>query len=309
MEKHATLDGVAHDGKYANPVSVLFGDEIEYKITAVNANLQAGKVIITDTLPAYLEYVSGSASTNGFGTIAMTSDAPPPREVLTWTLNSVQPLTSHTVSFEATPVKGAVASQPMFINKAWVQTSDTILSQTNGTYHQGAGVSVVTFSAAAGGAIFNADRQALDYRTSPRGGVLIVPDSGYVFAGWQHDAYYSLRGELIPADSGVMRLDSLVVYGNVDLRASFAPDSAAADPEDDALAATAETGDKVWAHAGTLYVRTAKGVTVRVYTADGLLRRSFVTTTAGLTTRPLFEPGIYIVTLNGNAGWKVAASD
>ncbi|MDR0756326.1 MAG: hypothetical protein LBF85_00575 [Tannerella sp.] len=131
-------------------------------------------------------------------------------------------------------------------------------------------------------------------------------------------------------------------------------------PEEDTLPAAAK-GDNVRAYAGTLYVHTKKGVTVRVYTSDGILRDAFITTAdaggvagagtaaagtasnaasttsisagtasnaatiagntaagkdsedssatdsiRGLTTRRLHAPGVYIVTLDGGPGWKVA---
>jgi uncharacterized repeat protein (TIGR02543 family) len=128
------------------------------------------------------------------------------------------------VAVRATPQAGSSASQPLFINRAWVTVSDTITVPTNSTYHQGAGVSLATFSAGYGGTIYNAETQALDYRTSPRAGILIVPDAGYRFAGWQHDAYRSLRGETIPAQSGILRYDTLTVYGNIELKAGFEPE-------------------------------------------------------------------------------------
>ncbi|HCC52833.1 MAG TPA: hypothetical protein DEQ30_12920, partial [Porphyromonadaceae bacterium] len=46
MKKDATLEGIPHNGTYANPVSVLFSETIEYTITAVNANTATGNVII-----------------------------------------------------------------------------------------------------------------------------------------------------------------------------------------------------------------------------------------------------------------------
>ncbi|MDR1098081.1 MAG: InlB B-repeat-containing protein, partial [Tannerella sp.] len=83
----------------------------------------------------------------------------------------------------------------------------------------------VTFSAPArGGGILNATPQALDYRTAPRTGILVVPDEGYRFAGWSHDNYISLRGERIAARTGIMHYDTLTVYGSVELRAVFAPE-------------------------------------------------------------------------------------
>ncbi|MDR0698749.1 MAG: T9SS type A sorting domain-containing protein, partial [Tannerella sp.] len=105
--------------------------------------------------------------------------------------------------------------------------------------------------------------------------------------------------------------DSLTIYGNVDLRAAFVPAGSEMDPGKNTIVADddSETGDKVWAYEETLYVRTQKGVTVRVYTPDGVLHHVFVTATAGLTTRSHFVPGIYIVTLDGGAGRKVTIHD
>jgi hypothetical protein len=167
---------------------------------------------------------------------------------------------------------------------------------------------MVTFSASAGGHIFNAGEQALDYRTSPRAGVRIVPDSGYVFAGWSHDGYISLRGEVIPADSGIMNYDRLVIYGNVELRAVFEPlkeDPGEKEITDDRVP---DTGDKVWSNGSRLYIRTKEGSAVHVYTPDGVLRRHFVTTVDGVTTVRL-ERGVYVVTINGGKGFKIVVSN
>ena len=127
------------------------------------------------------------------------------------------------VTFQATPQSGACSSQPMFINRAWIIASDTIKVPTNSTYHQGACVGVITFSAGLGGTIHNAGEQALDYKTSPLGGIIIAPDEGYRFTGWSHDMYVSLRGELISAQNNIMYYDTLPVYGNVELQANFEP--------------------------------------------------------------------------------------
>jgi uncharacterized repeat protein (TIGR02543 family) len=137
--------------------------------------------------------------------------------------DSLETLEPVWASFRATPASGVSASQPMFVNRAWITASDSLLIPTGtSTYHQGAGVSIVTFSAPArGGDIYNATPQALDYRTSPNSGVLVVPDEGYAFAGWSHDAYTSLRGERIEARTGIKLYDTLTVYGNVELRAVF----------------------------------------------------------------------------------------
>jgi uncharacterized repeat protein (TIGR01451 family) len=311
MTKRATLNNAPSNGTYGNPASILYRDTLTYEITAVNANVKDAAVVITDTLPAYLTYAANSAKveTGGSGSNSISSgktpSGTPQLDTVRWEIPNVASYATVRVSFKATPVEGVVASQPLFINKAWATVSDTISVQTNGTYHQGAGVSTVTFSASVGGTIFNADRQALDYRTSPRGGILIVPDSGYIFAGWSHDTYYSLRGELIPSDSGIMNLDTLTIYGNVDLRAEFVP--SVAESEKESVVAEEDTVDKVWSHGGILYVRTTKSVTVHVYTPDGVLWRLFAAA-GGVTTHRL-APGVYIVTLDGGAGTKVAVSD
>jgi hypothetical protein len=318
MRKSATLGGEPYNGFYANPAALLYTDTLLYEIAAVNANLQTDTVFITDTLPPYLEYVVTTATIVGTGVDGtatdVTTSGTPQRNVLTFEVRDLAPYDTARVRFKATPAQGASASQPLYINTAWVEVSDTLHVATNSTYHQGAGISVVLFSATAGGAIYNAGRQALDFRTTPRTGVLVVPDSGYVFAGWSHDAYTSLRGEVIPADSGILRLDSLVIYGNVELRANFVPGVAGQERKDlipgesGETGETGETGDKVWSHDEILYVRTKKNVTVRLYTPDGILRRRFETITDGVTTlRP--GRGIHIVTLNGGTGWKITNNE
>jgi uncharacterized repeat protein (TIGR02543 family) len=230
MKKDASLNGVQENGTWPNPVSVLYSDTIKYTITAVNANLSTnGTLVISDTLPAYLNYDGKAATTTPPLPVTLTrgfTAGTPARDTLSWKVTGVSSLDTVTVTFGATPAGGVSASQPMFVNHAWVTVSDTVRVPTgNSTYHQGAGVSLVTFSAPArGGDIYNATPQALDYRTSPRSGILVVPDEGYAFAGWSHDAYMSLRGEMIEARTGIMHCDTLTVYGSVELRAVFVPE-------------------------------------------------------------------------------------
>jgi uncharacterized repeat protein (TIGR02543 family) len=110
----------------------------------------------------------------------------------------------------------------MYANRAWVAVADSMLIvPTNSTYHQGAGTSMVTFSSGYGGSIYNADRQAVDYGTAPRTGILVAPDGGYLFAGWSHDGYRSHRGKPVAARSGIMHYDTLAVFGDVAFRAEF----------------------------------------------------------------------------------------
>jgi len=225
VQKKAVLfippsDSIVHDGFYANPVAAYYDDTIEYRISAINAYLTTKNVTIRDTLPAWLDYVLNSdvpfASVNPAGN----------RTEIVWSY-PVLSMDTLTVRVRAMPQPGVSASQPLFDNRAWVaftdvvtNITDTILA-TNYTFHQGVGVSVVTFSAGYGGKIFQALEQVLDYHTSPRAGIVIVPDEGYRFAGWSQADYISLRGELISAQSGIMHYDTLIIYGNVNLQADF----------------------------------------------------------------------------------------
>ena len=219
MKKSAKLEGIPHNGTYSNPVSVLYNEDIEYTITAVNANITSGRVIIRDTLPPYLKYKSSSPTIT-----PSTNGSNPSQVTLEWTINGVASMATTSVKVVATPEEGCVSSQPMFINRAWVLVSDTIYVPTNYTYHQGACLGVATFSAGFGGNIYNAIEQALDYKTAPRSGIIIVPNEGYRFTGWSHDDYISLRNETIKAQKEIMYYDTLTVYGNINLHANFEPE-------------------------------------------------------------------------------------
>ena len=230
MQKLATLNAIQHNGKYANPVTVLYNEEIEYEITAFNAHHSPVKFIITDTLPPYLSYVSGTACASfaGFDTIISRTAGTPSREIISWqwlSPNEIPAFSPVNVFFRATPESGVSASQPMFINRAWIKAGDTAIVTENCTYHQGAGVSMVSFSGNRGGQIYNAIPQAVDYKTSAGTGVLVVPDDGYVFTGWSHHIYRSKRNELISAQVGVMNYETLTIYGDVTLTANFAPET------------------------------------------------------------------------------------
>ncbi len=216
MKKDATLEGIPHNGTYQNPVAALFNETIEYTITAVNANTGIGKVIIRDTLPPYLDFVSSNPVV-----VPTVAGSAPQRSALEWAIAGVASMATTTVTVKATPQEGSSFSQPMFINRAWVTVSDTINVPTNATYHQGASVGMATFSAGFGGNIYNAAEQALDYKTTPRAGIVIVSDEGYRFAGWSHEEYVSLRGKTIPAEEGIMYYDTLTVYGDIELKANF----------------------------------------------------------------------------------------
>jgi uncharacterized repeat protein (TIGR01451 family) len=301
MKKRATLYNIQDNGAYPNPVSVLYRDTILYEIEAVYADTATGNMVITDTLPPYLEYA-------GEGTLSVDASnkttLAPQQQILKWEFTELSPLESKTVSYLATPESGASASQPLFINMAYVIANDTLFATTNSTYHQGAGIAVVTFSASLGGHLFNAVEQALDYRTSPRAGILIVPDDGYDFAGWCHDDYTSLRGETIKADSGILHYEDVVIYGDVELRARFVPHKEKPIEKGIVEEKATDNSDKVWSHEKDLYIRTKKGVITRIYTTEGLLQQLLTITDDGTTTVRL-ERGVYVVTLNGGVGYKV----
>jgi uncharacterized repeat protein (TIGR02543 family) len=221
MKKDATLNlpvtPITDNGTYPNPVSVLYGEDIEYKITAVNANVNSGtEIIIQDTLPPYLDLVSASTPFT-----QVTVGSTPPRTMIEWKITGLTSMATTSVTVTATPQSGSCASQPMFMNRAWVTASDTLRLPTNYTYHQGASISIVTFSAGLGGNIYNAVPQAVDYKSSALEGIIVVPEEGYRFTGWSHNEYVSLREENIPAEKDIMQYDTLMIYGNVELVANF----------------------------------------------------------------------------------------
>jgi uncharacterized repeat protein (TIGR02543 family) len=227
MKKRASIDDVPDNGLRGNPVSVLGSDVIQYRITAVNMSPNTGTVTIRDTLPSYLNYLLGTANPGTSGVFLHDSTAigygTPQRDILTWTLSSVASMADTVVSYKASPEPGSSASQSLFINRAWITVNGRTVETDSSTYHQGAGVSIVTFSAGYGGAIYNAQPQVLDYRAFPQSGILVVPDDGYAFAGWRHETYRSLRGESVQARSGIMRYDTLSILGDVELTACFEP--------------------------------------------------------------------------------------
>jgi len=308
MRKEAFLNGSSlfENGKYGNPVSVLYTDTIKYELTAVNTGNTSATFLIIDTLPLYLTYVQNSI--NG-GDYRWLDNATTPAR-LRWEITSLAAGASEVVSFEATPEPGVCISQPMFINKAYVTLVPVATYPTNETYHQGAGAGYVTFLASMGGSLFNADMQAVDYRMTPKSGIVVAPDEGYRFAGWSHDEYISLRGEKIPAQSGIMRYDTLKIYGHVTLRANFVPNESQIKTDDATLneQPTAEV-DQIWAAGNELFVRTSKtsGV-VRIYSMDGVLQTQRIILQAGITKIQL-PAGLYVVTLNDGVGKKVMVND
>jgi uncharacterized repeat protein (TIGR02543 family)/uncharacterized repeat protein (TIGR01451 family) len=224
MKKNAFPKGslTTQNGAYSNPVSILFGDTIEYQIMVENPVDE--DIVICDTLPPYMNYVDGSANPPPDVNPPLKTAGNPQRTILSWTLTNIRPPRPNNlaeITFEATPALGSNASQPLYINQAWVTVDNTIVVPTSSTYHQGTGTCTVTFSTGHGGSIYNADPQVIDYSTSANAGVLVAPDEGHRFIGWSYDDYVSYRGELIKGGSGVIHYDTLAVFGNVELRANF----------------------------------------------------------------------------------------
>ena len=310
-EKSATLlpNTLPENGSYANPASILGNEVVKYEITTKNPTLANVSIIIVDTLPAYLEYV-GTASSTPSVSVAETSTSPQPvRKVLTWRFPTVAPNAPVTVSFNARPESGAVASQPLFINRATVSIvrspGDSTHIQTNGTFHQGAGISIMTFSAGLGGEIYNATEQALDYMSTPKAGIIIAPEEGYKFAGWSHRGYTSLRGAEIKAQSGIMHYDTLTVYGNVELHAEFVPVEVLLKEEQENVESEMPEDDKVWSVKDEMFIRTTTaGSIVRIYTTEGILREQRTIVAPGITTSKMLR-GIYVVTINNAIGYKI----
>jgi uncharacterized repeat protein (TIGR01451 family) len=339
MTKTSELNSRLHNGRYSNPVSVLYGEEITYTLRAANpATSGDQQVIFHDTLPAYLE--ATPLSFTPFDPVVEIFGSTPVRTAYTWTFDNVFPLEVKTISYKATPISGVCASQPLFINRAWVTTSEfdaPKLTATNAVYHQGAGIAIVTFSASLGGSIIGSDvfsgstsggnisgdaikddvsgysasgylTQAVDYSSTVRSGVLAVPDSGYIFVGWRHDAYVSLRGDSIPSAEGISHYEELKILGDITLQAVFLPESKA----NIALEQTTisnNSEDKIWSHKSTLHIRTqTTGSIARIYTISGVLYDQHTILTPGITTIHLPQ-GLYIVTLNNSAGVKVAIID
>jgi hypothetical protein len=308
MTKASVLNSVPHIGRNSNPVSVLGNEQIYYTLRASNpASLNNEQMIIIDTLPAYMKVVNGSVSTP----VSIDSITVPYRHILRWVRYNVFSHDTVTVIYRATPAAGVSASQPLFPNRAWVTTfeneSPQYITPTNYTYHQGAGVAVVSFSASLGGTIFGATSQAVDYRSTASTGVLVAPDSGYIFAGWKHEAYTSLRGEVIPAAEGITRYEELEILGDIELHAVFEPDLPKVNPVLSPISFSS-LDDKIWSYQHTLYIRTQKsGSIARIYTASGTLYDQRTIITEGTTPIKL-PPGIYVVTLNNGTGRKVAVN-
>ena len=154
--KSAQISGLVNGGQVESPVPTLYGDTIQYTVTAVNLDTIAARMSVTvyDTVPEYLSIVPGSWGTGAYNASTRS---------LQWNL-SLPNGGQGDVSFRATPISGACAAQPLWINQAYVRSNVTY--RTTRTYHQGAGHLLATLSASLGGVVLNDAPHALDYTQS-----------------------------------------------------------------------------------------------------------------------------------------------
>jgi hypothetical protein len=134
-----------------------------------------------------------------------------------------------------------------------------------------------------------------------------VPDSGYVFAGWSHPAYVSLKGVEVPADSGVFDLDTLPIYGDVELTARFASESLASSKilAPDMRDQRENPSPRIWSSGNELFVQPIEMPSVlRLYTLKGILIRQQTLLNKNVTKIKMSQ-GVYIVTLNNGIGVKI----
>ena len=69
---------------------------------------------------------------------------------------------------------------------------------------------------------------------------------------------------------------------------------------------TVKSGDAVWAAGSDSYMRIARaGSVVRIYNTEGTLYRQFTAVSEGTTVERNMPKGIYIVTINNEAGKKI----
>jgi uncharacterized repeat protein (TIGR01451 family) len=200
----AFIDGTPGNGTSEAPVQIVLGDEVLYKITAVNSLDIASTVTVVNTLPTGMEYVDGSADNGG------TYE----NGAITWTL----PLAvegSATLTFKAKKAEGATG---LMVNTPVIRNEGRDRN-INSTFHTGV-MATVSFTAGAGGTV-SGDGQNIDYGLKPTEGVTYNANAGYDFTGWSYPAYTSLKNEQKPGGSGITEYTTISVLGNMTLTANF----------------------------------------------------------------------------------------
>jgi uncharacterized repeat protein (TIGR01451 family) len=104
---------LSDSGKTASLLEPVPGDTVVYTITVTNdGNMDAEGITVTDTVPANMTYVEGSASGSGS----------PSGTTLTWSDLSVDAHDSMDLTFEAMVDDGVLAGTPI-TNTAWISQS------------------------------------------------------------------------------------------------------------------------------------------------------------------------------------------
>ena len=229
-EKNASIGGVPNNGTATNPVQVVYGDEILYKITAVNPSEYNTYVNVIDVLPEGLEVVNISDGGYSYASSYYDEETDSYRSQteIHWGINV--PLEgSKVINYTATPSRLAKnvmknTAQVISVNRPAEQRiwdgGGLFFSQTDTTYHKGA-VAAVKFKAVTGGSLSNAADQEVDYGEHPNAGVLVSKEPGYEFTGWKYPAYTSLKGESKSAANNIMDYTTIDAYGNMELTADF----------------------------------------------------------------------------------------
>jgi len=109
--------------KEADRTTASVGDTITYTITATNVGVATGawrNVVVTDEIPAHLEFIDGSVTVNG-STANVDSNFNASTRTLTVRLGNIAPGATTTVTFRARVLDGA---QGMFIVNTAIVDSD-----------------------------------------------------------------------------------------------------------------------------------------------------------------------------------------
>ncbi|MGI6117160.1 MAG: Spy0128 family protein [Bilifractor sp.] len=112
-------------GTDMNGGTVTVGEELTYTVHYVNPESTAAKVTVTDTIPKGTEYAEGSAAGEG-----ASVTGPDANGKITWTIDSVEPGASGTVTFKVV-VTGDAVKAGKADNTAQVQIGDNPAVDTN----------------------------------------------------------------------------------------------------------------------------------------------------------------------------------
>lgn len=205
--KSASVNGVSGTGTSGSPIHAFHTDALVYTVTAVNNSPINTNVSIYDTIPdgLQIQYISdGGILKPGTPRVIYWED-------LTVATNGG----TKGVYIVTTPFIGAGVNHLPYTNRAEIiYDNGGIIEKTNETYHKAAAFSV-TFMAGAGGTISNGVTQIVDYQSLPYSGVIVNPDPGYKFTGWNYNSYTDRNGVVQPARSGITDYRTIPVTGDI----------------------------------------------------------------------------------------------